>query len=488
MGDVDSDSVAPPIMLTVGQVIQERYQLRQQLRAQPTRQTWLATDHQPTSQPKPVIIKFLAFGRGMAWDEMKLFEREVQVLQQLNHPQIPRYLDSFHIQAPEPWLGLIEEYIPGNNLQTLIAQGQRLSESEIYDVAAQILKILIYLHEQNPPILHRDIKPSNLILTPNQTVFLVDFGAVQNRLTPADGSFTVVGTYGYTPLEQFGGQAVPASDLYSLGATLLHLLTGLAPAQLTQTDMRLPFGDGQGLAYIFRTARNGHRITLTNHLTSWLEKMTAPALADRFKSARTALSALTSPSASRVAPVSAKELSTHRLQIDPNPEHLQAQIHPIWSAPLPRLKDLVGMTLLTLLGPLAVILLALLPIGLTYTRQALASGDVGSLSIGVLLLCLGSIPWLTGFNWLKQNLTSTVIESVDHQLIIKYQLSGLTYWQQSQPHRDITDIYAVSLTREEETVMVNFKSRSALALAHSLNNQDSQRLTQTLRQWIAPYG
>lgn len=474
-------------MLTVGQVIQERYQLRQQLRAQLTRQTWLATDHQPASQSKSVIIKFLAFGRGMAWDEMKLFEREVQVLQQLNHPQIPRYLDSFHIQAPEPWLGLIEEYIPGNNLQTLIAQGQRFSESEIYDVAVQILEILIYLHEQHPPILHRDIKPSNLILTPCQTVFLVDFGAVQNRLTPADGSFTVVGTYGYTPLEQFGGQAVPASDLYSLGATLLHLLTGLAPAQLIQPDMGLPFGEGQGLAYILRTARNGHRITLTTHLASWLEKMTAPALANRFKSARAALSALTSPSARSVVPAT-DEGSVYRLRIDPNPEHLQVQIHPIWSAPLPRLKDLIGMTLLTLLGPLAVILLALLPIGWTYTRQALASGDVGGISIGVLLLCLGSIPWLTGGNWLKQNLTSTVIKSVGHRLIIKYQLSGLTYWQQSQPHRDITDIYTVPLTQEGETVMVNFKSRSALALAHNLNNQDSQLLIQTLQQWIDGYG
>lgn len=468
-------------MLTVGQVIQERYQLRQQLRTQPTRQTWLATDHQTTSQAKSVIIKFLAFGRGMAWDEMKLFEREVQVLQQLNHPQIPQYLDSFHLQAPEPWLGLIEEYIPGNNLQTLVDKGQRFSESEIDDVASQVLEILIYLHEQNPPILHRDIKPSNLILTPSQRVFLVDFGAVQNQFPQAGRSFTVVGTYGYTPLEQFGGQAVPASDLYSLGATLLHLLTALAPAELAQSDMRLQFRDSQGLTF-------GHRIPLTNHLVSWLEKMTAPALVDRFQSARAALLALTPLSARKIAPLSTEEPSAHRLQMDANPEHLQVQIYPIWSAPIPRLKDLAGMTFLTLLGPLALLLLALLPLGLNYTRQALSSGDIGGISIGVLLLCLGGIPWFTGLNWLKQNLTSTVVESLGHRLVIKYQLAGLTYWQQSQPHRDITDIYSVPLTDEETTVIVNFKSRPALALAHNLNNQDSQRLTQTLQQCIDRYG
>lgn len=467
-------------MLTAGQVIQERYQLRQQLRAQPTRQTWLATDHRATPKPTSVIIKFLAFGRGMAWDEMKLFEREVQVLQQLDHPQIPQYLDSFHIQTPEPWLGLIEEYILGNNLQTLIDQGQRFSESDIYDLATQILEILIYLHEQNPSILHRDIKPSNLILAPSQTVFLVDFGAVQNQLPQAGCSFTVVGTYGYTPIEQFGGQAVPASDLYSLGATLLHLLTGLAPAELAQSDMRLQFRDGHRPAF-------GHRLTLTNHLASWLEKMTAPALADRFKSARAAVLALPPLSARKIVPVPAEGPSAHRLQIDTDPEHLQVQIHPIWSSPLPRLKDLAGMTFLTLLGPLAIVVLALLPIGFNYTRHALFSGDIGGIGIGVLLLCLGSVPWFTGLNWLKQNLTSTVIESFGHRLVIKYQLLGWTYWQQSQPHTDIADIYAVPLAREEETVMVNFKSR-ALALAHNLNNQDSQRLTQALQQWIDRYG
>lgn len=475
-------------MLQAGQILEERYQLREQLRAQPTRQTWLAADHQATAPSQSVIIKFLAFGRGMTWDEMKLFEREAQVLKQLNHPQIPQYLDSFHIHTPESWLGLIEEYIPGRNLQTLIDKGQRFSKSQIYDLASQTLEILIYLHEQNPPILHRDIKPSNLILTPSHTVYLVDFGAVQNQLPQSGGSFTVVGTYGYTPLEQFGGQAVPASDLYSLGATLLHLLTGLAPAELAQTDLWLQFRDGQKPTNVLQTASNGHRIRLTNHLARWLKKMTAPALTDRFDSARAALFALTPLSSSSADPLTNDVNDSPRLAVHANSEHLRINISPNWSSPLPGLKDIAGISLLTLLGPVAILILALLPIGMVYTRNALFSGDIEGISIGLLLLCIGGIPWFTGLNWLKQNITSILIESVNSHLLVKYQILGWTYWQKSRLTADITDIYDVPLNKEERIVTVSFRQKTSISLGSNLNLQDSQHLIQTLQQWIDRYG
>jgi|GEM_PF-1696509 len=474
-------------MLMAGQILQERYQLREQLRVQPTRQTWLAVDSQATPKQPFVIVKFLAFGRGMQWDEMKLFEREVQVLQQLDHPQIPKYLDSFHLQKPEPWLGLIEEYIPGSSLQTLIQKGHRFSEPDIYDLATQILEILIYLHEQNPPVLHRDIKPSNLILTPKHQVFLVDFGAVQSQWPQAGASFTVVGTYGYTPLEQFGGQAVPASDLYSLGASLVHMLTGMAPAELTQPDLRLQFRDGLQPTYGLRTTSNGYRITLSNRLATWLETMTAPALSDRFESARAALTALASRRFDRPA-LSLSPGEHQRLQIEASPEQLRVRIGPIWSAPLPRLQDLASMTLLTLLGPLVIILLALVPLGWVYTRQAFNSGDIEGISVGILLLCFGGVSWSTGLNWIKGNLTSTLIESSDQRLVIKYQLLRWTYWQKFQPIADIISIYSLPLNKEKNTVMIRFKASSPLTLANNLVTQDSQVLTETLRNWFADYG
>jgi Serine/threonine protein kinase len=91
------------------------------------------------------------------------------------------------------------------------------------------------LHELSPPVLHRDIKPSNLILDDSEQIYLVDFGAVQAQASVTGVTFTVVGTSGYAPLEQFWGRgAVAASDLYALGATLIHLLTNTYPADLPQ--------------------------------------------------------------------------------------------------------------------------------------------------------------------------------------------------------------------------------------------------------------
>jgi serine/threonine protein kinase len=452
-----------------GQLLQERYLLQEQLRNHPTRQTWLAVDQAAEDfQDSWVIIKLVAFGRGVQWDELKLFEREVQVLKQLRHPQIPKYLHSFHIKEPDSWLGLIEEYIPGISLQTLINQGQLFSEAAIGELAAQVLQILIYLHEQKPPILHRDIKPSNLILTPEQKVVLVDFGAAQNQVATPGSSFTVVGTYGYTPLEQFGGQAVPASDLYGLGASLLHLLTGVSPAELAQPDLQFQFRDCISLSPTFAT---------------WLDKMTAPALADRFDSATTALRALTA--LSTPAPPSCEiTAASVRLQIEEQPQRLRVQIGSFWSDPSQTLQDLVGTALLTLLGPLAIGVLMILPLGAVYTQQALTTWNVGKISIGLLLLALGTAAWGMGLYWLKQNLTSTLLEVADRQLTIQYQLFGYTYWQRSKPIRDVITIYPIALNATEHSVFISFRDHTPCQLADHLTAQESMGLSQSLQAWI----
>lgn len=263
-------------MLEPGSVLQERYQLKQQLSKNPIRQTWLAEDKKLGER---VVVKLLTFAAQLKWDDIKLFEREAEVLKRLSHPQIPKYRDYFTVDDRFIWFGSVYEYIPGTSLQQMLEQKHQFTEEQIRQIARDVLEILIYLHSLTPPVLHRDIKPSNLILGADDKIYLVDFGAVQNQAVAAGATFTVVGTYGYTPIEQYGGQAVEASDLYALGATLIHLLTGIPPAELPLRDLRLQFRD-----------RLRYPVSLT--FLSWIEHLTQPALERRFSSAERALKAL----------------------------------------------------------------------------------------------------------------------------------------------------------------------------------------------------
>ena len=261
------------------QILQGKYQLKQRLgRTAAGRQTWLAVDRE--CQEK-VTVKLLAFSPEMAWEELKLFEREAQVLQALNHPRIPRYRNYFSLDKEDnsgiPWFGLVQDYIPGASLQDLLEEGKHFSEDRVHQFAEEVLEILIYLHHLSPPVLHRDIKPSNLILGEDEQIYLVDFGSVQAQAAVTGVTFTVVGTGGYAPLEQFWGRAVAASDLYALGATLIHLLTGIPPVDLPHQDSRIQFS---------------HLVSLKEDFVSWLEKMTETGLDKRFSDAKQALNAL----------------------------------------------------------------------------------------------------------------------------------------------------------------------------------------------------
>jgi serine/threonine protein kinase len=265
-------------MLQAEQVLHERYQLKQKLGQNAGRQTWLAEDIR-VSPTELVVVKLLAFGGEVQWDDLKLFEREAQILKQLNHPRIPKYRDYFHIDERSLWFGLVQEYIPGSSLKQQLTQGKRFTEEQIRKIAVDVLLILKFLHQLLPPVLHRDIKPSNLIWGEDEQVYLVDFGAVQDRSHQEGTTFTVVGTYGYAPMEQFGGRAIPASDLYALGASLIHLLTGTAPADLPSRNLQICFEE---------------RVCLSRGMVNWIKALTEPAPEQRFQSATEALSALES--------------------------------------------------------------------------------------------------------------------------------------------------------------------------------------------------
>lgn len=260
-------------------IIVDKYQLKQRLGNTATgHQTWLAID-QLTQEN--VTIKLLAFSPQMQWEELKLFEREAEVLQSLQHQRIPKYRDYFDLDKDLgggiAWFGLVQDYIPGSSLQELVDRGKIFTEQETYNIAVEILEILIYLHELNPLVIHRDIKPSNLILGEDNHIYLIDFGAVQAQGAVTGVTFTVVGSSGYAPLEQFWGRAVPASDIYALGATLIHLLTGISPVNLPHKDSQIQFSD---------------KVNLANYFIDWLEKVTNISLEKRFCTAKEALERL----------------------------------------------------------------------------------------------------------------------------------------------------------------------------------------------------
>lgn len=252
-----------------------RYRPERRLSKRSGRHTYLAQDLLTSEQ---VVIKLLLFGPDFDWADLKLFEREAQILQTLSHPAIPQYRDHFEISLEGGrGLALVQTYIDAPSLQEWMEQGRRFAEPEVRELAQKLLRILVYLHELHPPVIHRDLKPSNILLGSDQQVYLVDFGSVQAAAPREQGSYTVVGSYGYMPLEQFGGRTVPASDLYSLGATLIHLLTGQHPADLPQERSRIVFEQAVHLSPPFR---------------DWLRWMTEPVVADRPASARQALEAL----------------------------------------------------------------------------------------------------------------------------------------------------------------------------------------------------
>ncbi|MEH1854478.1 MAG: ankyrin repeat domain-containing protein [Nostoc sp.] len=238
--------------------------------------TYLAEDLESTKQ---VALKALSLHRMTDWKMMELFEREAKILSQLNHPGIPEYLGYFQVETLEDrYFYIAQELAEGKTLTALVESGWRTSEDEVRRIAIQILEILVYLHSLKPPVVHRDIKPQNIIRRDDGQVFLVDFGAVQHTYytTFMRGS-TVVGTYGYMAPEQFRGQAVPATDLYALGATLLFLLTHRSPADL----------ESDGLKINFRP-----RVQISEEFADWLEKMLEPDTEDRFSSAQKALEVL----------------------------------------------------------------------------------------------------------------------------------------------------------------------------------------------------
>ncbi|WP_414518860.1 serine/threonine protein kinase [Nostoc sp. PCC 9305] len=299
----------------IGEILSDRYEVQQLLGKKAGRRTLLARDLQTQ---KLVVIKLLSFSSDFEWDSLKLFEREAETLKNLAHPSIPGYLNYFEVNLPTiKGFALVQTYIPAQTLEQCLQTGRTFTEAEVKQIAKALLEILVYLHELHPPVIHRDIKPSNILLGERSgnsvgQVYLVDFGSVQTVLASETGTRTVVGTYGYMPPEQFGGRTVAASDLYSLGATLIYLVTGTHPADLPQKDFRIQFEQLANLSPSF---------------SNWLKWMIEPSLERRLSSADQAIAALEKPQPTLPALVIGKPDGS-KIQLTKNGDSLEIIVPP----------------------------------------------------------------------------------------------------------------------------------------------------------------
>ncbi len=195
---------------------------------------YLVQDDSVSQRPRLALKETFDLSEGAR----KQFEQEALWMERLDHPNIPRVRHYF------PWhdrLYLVMEYVAGENLEHKLMRNQQrpLAETDVLRWTYPICNALAYLHSQQPPIVHRDVKPANIIVTPEGRSALVDLGIAKELNDMATMTATFIrkaGTEGYAPPEQYAGRGTtgPHSDIYSLGATLYHLLTGHLPVSAVE--------------------------------------------------------------------------------------------------------------------------------------------------------------------------------------------------------------------------------------------------------------
>jgi serine/threonine protein kinase len=220
-----------------------------------------------------VVIKQFCFATiGSSWSGYKAYEQEISLLQRLNHPGIPIYLGSFET---ENGFCLIQEYQDAQSL----AVKSNFSLEEIKTIIIKVLEILVYLQQSRSPIFHRDLKPENILVDRDLNVYLIDFGFAKVDSELASSSSIFKGTPGFIPPEQII-KSTPASDLYSLGVTIICLITQKKALEIQSADNPYQLEFKPALP------------PLNYQFINWLEKMVQPQTSKRFPDAASALAAL----------------------------------------------------------------------------------------------------------------------------------------------------------------------------------------------------
>ena len=263
-------------------LLRERYRAIKPLGRGGFGRTLLAVDEDKPSKPRCAIKQFFPLSQGTSSSEKaaELFNREAVRLDELGkHPQIPELLAHFQ---QERYQYLVQEFIEGQNLQEELARTGPFSESQILSLLKDLLPVLQFVHDRS--VIHRDIKPPNIIRrrisqtpiiytypTLTGELVLVDFGAAK-VVEGLRETGTVIGSPEFVAPEQIRGQAVYASDLYSLGVTCIYLLTQISPFDLFDINQD---------AWVWR---DFVKVPIDPKLSRILDKMIEPSLSRRYKS------------------------------------------------------------------------------------------------------------------------------------------------------------------------------------------------------------
>jgi serine/threonine protein kinase len=251
--------------------------------------TYLARN---TETNELVVIKQTSLQIIDDWKKIELFEREIATLSKLDHPNIPRFIESF--KTDDNIMFFVQKYISGKSLSDY----PKITEQEAKDFLEQLCNILEYIHRQQ--IIHRDIKPKNIIVSENK-IYLVDFGAVR-KMGQDDFGSTTIGTLEYMPPEQQIGRAFPASDIYSLGKSIIEKLSGKLLKDMKYTGFEIEY--------------EKYLHGISDHFLNILKKMVDPNIEKRYKNAREVKQdIITPPSTKKQNSINKSTTSTKRLII-----------------------------------------------------------------------------------------------------------------------------------------------------------------------------
>ena len=217
-------------MLEIGSLLDGKYKILNKIGHGGMSVVYLAMNEKANKQ---WAIKEMRKEKNKNYEIMKQsLITETNLLKELKHPYLPSIAD---IIENDDTIIIVMDYVEGRPLSDILSEEGVIEEDKVADYAIQLCDVLDYLHSQNPPIIYRDLKPANIMLRPDGKITLIDFGTARKYNYDSVSDTTCLGTIGYAAPEQFAGETLrqtdARTDIYNLGATMYHLLTGVNPSE-----------------------------------------------------------------------------------------------------------------------------------------------------------------------------------------------------------------------------------------------------------------